>query len=663
MGWPDMLWTMWLEIVTGATAAGWIVALGVTIAAGVALGHIKVFGISLGVTLVLFTSIAYSWAVWDPHGAASKALIDTQVNNEVALLEAKAATDAAAAKPADAKAAEAKAADAKPADTAAKPPVDSHAAAEGKAAATEPAKPAKIDREAIRAKKEKSFEEKLHVRKEVLEFIREFGLVLFVYCVGMMVGPGFMQSLKDRGVRWNILAASVVLLGLGVTALVVVVANQHPTAAVGVMSGAITNTPGWAAAQATLKDLKTPAEQLALTVSGYAVAYPFGVAGIIGSLVAIRFLFRIKPKDEVDAFRAAQQSQVASAANINLRVTNGAVAGKTIADIDRLAGQGSVISRVQRGNEQFVPKPDFVLALGDQLHGVGEPAALERLAALIGERSETDLRSSTASSTLITREISVTSQHVVGESIAALDFPGTCGATVTRIRRHGKEILAEDANDLHFADRIVVVGDEPGIKRVEQKVGNSPALLDHPQLIGLFLGIAVGIVLGQIPIKIPGLSAPVKLGLAGGPIVAALIFSSMGHLGKHIIFHVGKGANNLMREFGIALFLACVGLLSAQSFVTYAFSAQGATWIICALCIAMIPLLIVGIVARLFFKENYTALMGLLAGSCTDPPALAFANASAGNELPGLAYATVYPLTMLMRVVGAQIFVLLWMAT
>ncbi|MBN8527134.1 MAG: putative transporter, partial [Planctomycetes bacterium] len=521
---------------------------------------------------------------------------------------------------------------------------------------------AKVDVEAIRAKIEKSQEEKFHVRKEVLEFIREFGLVLFVYCVGMMVGPGFLQSLRNQGVRWNIMAASVVLLGLGVTALVVVIAGQHPTAAVGVMSGAITNTPGWAAAQATLKELKTPAEQVAQTVSGYAVAYPFGVFGIISSLLMVRFIFGIKPRDEVDAFAAANRGG-SGAGNINLRVSNPGIVGKTVAHIADIAGDEVVISRIQRGDEQTVPKPEYVLANGDLIHAVGGKSGLERLQEIVGERIESDMRSAEVCRRLVTAEVVVTNQHVVGETIRELNFPESCGATVTRIKRHGKELLAGDEVDLHFADRVVVVGDEMGIKRVEQRVGNSQALLDHPQLIGLFFGIAVGIILGQIPIPIPGLSQPVKLGLAGGPIVAALVFSSLGHLGKHIIFHVGKGANNLMREFGIALFLACVGLLSAQGFVTYAFSAQGVTWILCALCIAMIPLLVVGIVARLFFKENYTALMGVMAGSCTDPPALAFANGTAGNELPGLAYATVYPLTMLMRVVGAQIFVLLWLAT
>lgn len=629
MDWPDMLWTMWLEIITGSSAAGWIVALGITIASGVALGHIKVFGVSLGVTTVLFTSIAYSWALWNPHGMANRALIETKVEVELSRQQA------------------------------APPPV----AASGDAMPAEVAPP---DREtvaaALHAKIEKTQEEKFHVRKEVLEFIREFGLVLFVYCVGMMVGPGFLQSLRNQGVRWNIMAASVVLLGLGVTALVVVVAGQHPTAAVGVMSGAITNTPGWAAAQATLKELKVPAEQVAQTVSGYAVAYPFGVFGIISSLLVIRFLFRIRPKDEVETFAAANRGSV-GAGNINLRVTNPGIVGKTVGSVDELAGEDVVISRVQRGDEQLVPKPDYVLAQGDLLHAVGGERGLERLRNVVGERIESDIRSAEVCRRLLTTEVVVTNQHVVGDSIRELDFPGECGATVTRIKRHGKELLASDDTDLHFADRLTVVGDEMGIKRVEQRVGNSPGLLDHPQLIGLFFGIAAGIVLGQIPIPIPGLSQPVKLGLAGGPIVAALVLSSMGHLGKHIIFHVGKGANNLMREFGIALFLACVGLLSAQGFVTYAFSAQGALWIGCALCIAMLPLLIVGIVARLFFKENYTALMGVMAGSCTDPPALAFANGTAGNEMPGLAYATVYPLTMLMRVVGAQIFVLLWLAT
>lgn len=653
MNWPDMLWTMWLEIITGSSAAGWIVALGITVASGVALGHIRVFGVSLGVTTVLFTSIAYSWAVWNPHGMANRALVDTKVQIEVSKQQAAALKATAAPASAPASDAGHAAPAAEPVQAAAAPPVPPASVA---------AVPAKIDVDAIRAKVEKSQEEKFHVRKEVLEFIREFGLVLFVYCVGMMVGPGFLQSLRNQGVRWNIMAASVVLIGLGVTALVVVIAGQHPTAAVGVMSGAITNTPGWAAAQATLKELKTPAEQVSQTVSGYAVAYPFGVFGIISSLLTVRFLFRIKPKDEVESFAAANRG-AAGAANINLKVTNPGIAGKTVAHVDNLAGDEVVISRIQRGDEQLVPKPDFVLAMGDLIHAVGGQAGLERLQEVIGERIEADIRSSEVCRRLVTAEVIVTNQHIVGDTIAKLDFQGTCGATVTRIKRHGKEILASDDTDLHFADRVTVVGDEMGIKRVEQVVGNSPSLLDHPQLIGLFLGIAVGIVLGQIPIPIPGLSQPVKLGLAGGPIVAALVFSSLGHLGKHIIFHVSKGANNLMKEFGIALFLACVGLLSAQGFVTYAFSAQGATWILCALAIAMIPLLIVGIIARAFFKENYTALMGVMAGSCTDPPALAFANGTAGNELPGLAYATVYPLTMLMRVVGAQIFVLLWLAT
>ena len=623
MNWPDMLWTMWLEIVTGTSVAGWLVALGLTVAAGVALGHIKVFGISLGVTTVIFAAIAYSWAVWSPDSMASHALVDTRVRAEMAK------------------------------QAALPPPAP---AADG----TVVERPA-VDEAAIRAKVEKAVEDKVHTRKEVLEFIREFGLVLFVYCIGMMVGPGFLQSLKNQGVRWNIMAASVVVLGLGVTCLVVVVGGQSPAAAVGVMSGGITNTPGWAAAQATLKEMKAPAEQIGMTVSAYAVAYPFGIAGIIGSLIAIRMLFRIRPKDEVDAFAAANRG-ASGAANINLRVSNPGIVGKSVAHVDRLAGDGVVISRVQRGDTQLVPKPDFVLAMGDLIHAVGGKDGLDRLNEVVGDHIDDDIREAQVCQRLLTREIIVTNQHVVGDSIAKLDLPRTCGATVTRIKRHGKELLADDDADLHFADRLVVVGDEMGIKRVEERVGNTPGLLDHPQLIGLFFGIAVGVVLGQIPIPIPGISQPVKLGLAGGPIVAALVFSAMGHLGKHIIFHVGKGANNLMREFGIALFLACVGLLSAQSFVHYAFSAQGLQWMGWALAIAMIPLLTIGIIGRLFFKENYTALMGVLAGSCTDPPALAFANATAGNEMPGLAYATVYPLTMLLRVVGAQLFVLLWLA-
>ncbi len=627
MTWSDLLSTMCLEIATGTSVAGWIVALGVTVAAGVALGRLKLFGVSLGITTVIFAAIAYSWLVWSPTGTATRMLVDVQVRAEIARQ-----TPAAVAAPG------------------------------ASASAADPAPKPAIDRAAITAKVEKAIETKVHARKEVLEFIREFGLVLFVYCVGMLVGPGFLASLRNQGVRWNLMAASVVLLGLGVTALVVLIAGQHPAEAVGVMSGAVTNTPGWAAAQTTLKELKAPAEQIAMTVSGYAVAYPFGIAGLIGSLITLRLLFGIRPKDEVAAFAAQNQSE-AKVGHLNLRLSNPGLAGQSVARVGGLAGDGVVISRIQRGDEQIVPKPDFTLAQGDLLHAVGNPDGLERLRQIVGEAIDNDLRETRTDRRLNKREVLVTNQSVVGKQLSSLDFPNTCGVTVTRIWRHGKELIPNRESNLHFGDKLLVVGEEAGIRQAEQIVGNIAGHLDQPQLIGLFLGIAVGIVLGQIPIPIPGISQPVKLGLAGGPIVAALVFSSLGHLGKNIIFHVGKGANNLMREFGIALFLACVGLLSAESFVTYAFSAKGVTWILCALCITMIPLLIVGILARLFARENYTALMGVLAGACTDPPALAFANGTAGNEMPGLAYATVYPLTMLLRVVGAQIFVLLYLAS
>lgn len=602
MAWPDQLWVMWLELITGVSPAGWLVALAATIAAGVALGHLRIAGVSLGVTTVIFAAIAYAWVLWTPDGVGWQALVEAKAQQAIA-------------------------------------------------AGSDPA--------AARAAVEQELHARLHSRREVLEFLREFGLVLFVYCIGMMVGPGFLPSLKARGLRWNLFAVAVVLGGLAVTSLAVALLGLHPAAAVGVMSGAITNTPGWAAAQATLRELSAPAELLALTVSGYAVAYPCGIAGIIGSLIAVRVLFAIRPREEAAAC-AAQQGAPATG-NINLRVTNPGLVGRTLAELERLGGEGVVISRLQRGDEQLVPQPAFVLAAGDRLHAVGSPEALERLAAVVGERIDEDLREAPARQRLLVREVLLTNQELVGERLGDLGFPAL-GATVTRIRRHGRELVADDRLDLHFADRLVVVGDEAGIRRVEQRVGNAPAILDQPQLIGLFVGIAIGIVLGQIPIPVPGLAHPVKLGLAGGPIVAALVCSAVGHLGKHIIFHVGRGANNLMREFGIAVFLACVGLLSAPAFVEHAFSAQGAQWMLVALAIAMLPLLAVGIAARWWWKENYTTLMGVMAGSCTDPPALAYANAAAGSELPGLAYATVYPLTMILRIVGAQLFVLLWLA-
>jgi len=488
-----------------------------------------------------------------------------------------------------------------------------------------------------------------------------------VYCLGMQVGPGFVASLRSQGLRWCLLTATTVVLGLGVTAAIAAVffglwgeSWAAPQTMVGTMSGAITNTPGLSAASTALADLVKQgfAKDLGeLTAVAYAVAYPFGVTGIILAIIFIRTLFRVDTKRECEAYVTELNGNVQAAVNRNLRIDHPAVVGKTVEELQRFAGPGVVISRAARGSQVCVPSADFAVQAGDLLHAVGSAEAVEKLRLLVGDDAPTDLR--TITNEVISAELIVSGHEVVGVPLSQLDFPGTCGATITRIRRSGKEVIGGPDTKLHFGDRVTAVGDSQSLKRLGRAMGNSENDLRKPQIIALFVGIAVGVLLGQVPIPIPGLPVPVKLGLAGGPLVAALVFAHIGHLGKHINFFIAKSANNLLREFGIALFLACVGLLAGEKFVAAAFSLRGLWWILGALAITLIPLLFMGIVGRAVLKMNFIPLSGLMAGSCTDPPALAFANQQAGNESPAIAYATVYPLTMLLRIVGAQLFVLI----
>ncbi len=568
--------TSWLaDLLRGATGGSLPLALAITISIGVALGHLRIFGISLGITTVLFVGIAWSYVFWDA--------------------------------------------------------------------------------------------ESIKHQKETLTFVREFGLVLFVYCLGMQVGPGFVASLRSQGLRWNALAAATVVLGLAVTAAIAGIffglmdqAWAAPQTMIGTMSGAITNTPGLSAASTALGDLIKQGygkDLSELTAVAYAVAYPFGVTAIILALLFIRKLFRIDLKKEGEAYIAELNGNVHSAVNRNIKVTHQAAVGKTVEELQRFAGPGVVISRAARGSQVVVPSTEFKVQLDDLLHAVGSAEDVEKLTLLVGEEIALDVR--TLTKEVGSMEIIVTGHEVVGVPMSKLDFPGTCSATITRIRRAGKEVIAGPDTTLHFGDRVTAVGDTPSLKRLVAEIGNSETDLRKPQIIALFFGIAVGVLIGQIPIPVPGLPVPVKLGLAGGPLVAALVFAHIGHLGKHINFFIAKSANNLLREFGIALFLACVGLLAGEKFVAAAFSLRGLWWILGALAITLIPLVLLGVIGRAVFKINYVPLSGLMAGSCTDPPALAFANQQTGNESPAIAYATVYPMTMLLRIVGAQIFVLI----
>ncbi len=618
----DTFSTVGRQLLTGSSEAGILAMLGLVAATGIALGSIPIRNVKLGIAGVLFTGIIFGHCFWR----------DTPMNQ--LLPPAVAVVAPAAVAPAT------PAGDAPATSTA--PETAAPIAASEAVAATTP-DPHRVEQ--IKHIKEK--------RLELLLFLREFGLILFVYTIGMQVGPGFFASLRSHGLRWNLMAASIVAGGVLAAVAVVKLAGVDPAAAVGLLSGAVTNTPGLAAAQQALKEMGHPNQGLAGI--GYAVAYPFGVLGIILSMLLVRFLFRIDPQREMLAF-VASQGTTKGPANANFVVRNPGVAGKTVDAVLTLLGGSVVISRLLRDGEVHIPKGTELLQVGDTVHAVGAQVDLDRFEMVVGELTTTDIR--TVSKDLAVNRLIVTGKKVIGKSIGELDLDAGYGVNITRLVRAGVELVATPGMRLQFGDTIVVVGGTESLTAVAKLVGNSMKTLEHPQLIPLFFGIMMGVVLGSIPFYIDGLSSPVKLGLAGGPLVMALILSRIGRIGP-MNFYIPHSANMMLREFGIVLFLACVGLRAGDGFVDTLVNGDGLFWMACGGAITVLPLLLVAIISRLFTGINFVPLCGIMAGAMTDPPALAFANGSAGNESPALAYATVYPLTMLLRVVSAQVFVIM----
>jgi putative transport protein len=494
-------------------------------------------------------------------------------------------------------------------------------------------------------------------RREILEFLRELGLILFVYSIGMQVGPSFFGSLRAQGLRWNLLATGVLVLGFVCAALVHRIGHIDAAATVGILSGAVTNTPGLAAAQQALKDIPgLSAAQRGMSGVGYAVAYPFGVLGTIFSLIAIRLLFRVDASAEAERFREEARSK-ARPGNANLIVKNPGLVGKHVRDLADVLGAPVVVSRVMRKGDVILPQSDTVLEADDIMHAVGEPHDLERLQTLVGEATSMDIR--TMSKKLGDGRLVVTRSAVIGKTLAQLNFRGAYGVNITRVRRAGIEFVPSSAYDLHYGDTLVAVGDADGLSAAERVVGNSTKSLESPQLVSLFVGIVCGVLVGSIPFTVSSLPAPVKLGLAGGPLVVALLFSWLGHVGR-MSFYVPHTASLMLRELGIVLFLSCVGLMAGEQFVRTLREGDGFVWMAMGAIITVVPLTVIGIIGRVAFKVNYTALSGVLAGSMTDPPALAFANSLAGSEGAAVAYGTVYPVTMILRILTAQLFVILF---
>lgn len=500
-----------------------------------------------------------------------------------------------------------------------------------------------------------------HIEKEILEFVREFGLILFVFTIGLQLGPGFFASLRKQGLKLNVLALSVVLLGI-VTTLVFVnkFLGIDLIASLGLFSGATTNTPSLGATQQTIKSLgEAFADKATLPSLAYAVAYPGGVFGIIFVLLLLRFGFRINPEQEADAYRKEQRKGVDPVERMNILVKNSNLEGLAIGDIPGRKEISVVVSRIKRlgAPEVQTATDQTILHQGDIILAVGSKKNLEKFRVIVGVESDVNL--SKAPGRVVTRKIVVTHKAVLGKTIDQLELDERYSVTVTRVSRTEIEMTALPELALQFGDTVQLVGEEEAIAKATKELGNSVHALNETNFIPIFLGIALGVLLGMVPFHFSGIPVPVKLGIAGGPLVVAIILSRVGRIGP-LVWYMPGNANLAFRELGIVLFLACVGVKAGEHFFEKVFTQEGLVWLGGGFAITVIPILIVGIVARAFLKLNFTAISGLLAGSMTDPPALAFANAVCKSDAPSVAYATVYPLTMLLRIVSVQILVLVF---
>ena len=497
------------------------------------------------------------------------------------------------------------------------------------------------------------------INHNVIHFFKEFGLILFVYSVGMQVGPGFFSSFKQGGITLNMLACGIVFLGV-LTAVILHYATGIPMPTmVGILSGAVTNTPGLGAAQQAFSDMHGVSDNtIAL---GYAVAYPLGVIGIILSIILIKYIFRVSFDKENEQLNSEDSSHTNEAKPISLIVKNPAIFNKTVAELSNLLEHRDfVISRVWRdSNKQIeIASANTVLQENDKVFVITTETDAETIKTFIGEEIDMERKQwIRMESQFINRRILITKPELNGKRLGQLKLRKLYGINITRINRAGVDLVAKPGLTLQVGDRVNVVGTETAVSNVEKVLGNSMKRLNEPNLITIFVGIALGIVLGSIPISFPGIPQPVKLGLAGGPLVVAILISRFGYHYK-LITYTTQSANLMLREIGITLFLACVGISAGDGFVDTIVNNGGFAWIGYGFIITFVPLMIIGCIGRYFCKVNYFTLMGLIAGSTTDPPALAYSNATAGNDAPSVGYATVYPLTMFLRVLTEQLLIL-----
>lgn len=498
----------------------------------------------------------------------------------------------------------------------------------------------------------------LKMEKEILEFARDFGLILFVYAVGITVGPGFLEAFKKEGVLLNALAAFIVITG-GIIAVIVHFGFSLPLdVVVGLFSGGTTNTPSLAAGMEMLKELNASSEQIGIPGQAYAVAYPFGIIGILLTMGLVRMIFHINVAADSDSWQTTPGNDRRAIETMTIDVKNPEIVGNSFSKLRPCADQDVVVSRFMRSGTQHLANPDDQVRLGDTLLAIGPRPKLVELRDSLGQ--EAPVRLQEMQSHIRAERLTVTAVRVLGKRIADLSERGVI---ITRLTRGNAELVPERSLKLQFGDQLTCVGDEEKLAAFAKTLGNDAKALQHTQMIPIFLGIFLGAFLGSVPLFIPGLPAPIKLGLAGGPVVIAIILSRIGHIGP-LVWHMPAATTSAVREIGITMFMCCVGLYAGSSFINTLVHGDGFKWMACATLITFLPLCIAGLLARGVFKLNYLTVCGVLAGSMTDPPALAFANAIHPSDAQATAYATVYPLTMCLRILAPQIMLAaLWAAS
>ena len=498
--------------------------------------------------------------------------------------------------------------------------------------------------------------------KEILTFVQDFGLILFVFMIGLQVGPGFFESFKKGGVTLNMLSASAILLNIlvmfGCYYLFFDTSNPNNLPMmVGTLYGAVTNTPGLGAAnEALLSVFPNGAPSIA---NGYACAYPLGVVGIIGATILIKYICKINTADEEEQLNEEDAANPhAKAHNMHLRVENAYITGRTLREVSEFLNRDIVCSRLPHNGEVSIPNSKTKFEVGDELLVVCAEADAEAIKAFIGPEVEAEWdREKDEVQHFVSRRIIVTRPEMNGKTLGKMHFSSVYGVNVTRISRQGMDIFAGRNHHFHVGDKILVVGPEENVNRVAEIMGNSVKRLDAPNIATIFVGIMVGIIFGSLPFAIPGMPVPLKLGIAGGPLIIAILIGRFGYRMK-LVTYTTTSANMMLREIGLVLFLASVGIKAGAGFWDTVVQGDGLKYVGCGFLITVIPILIIGTIARLKFKFNYFTIMGMLAGTYTDPPALAYANASCSKEAPAVGYSTVYPLSMFLRIFTAQIVVL-----